>query len=69
MPYIQCHLQPGLSRAQKQSMMAEISEALQTHLGSPKPYIHISIREFSADEFTESGESNRDYALSGPKPT
>lgn len=66
MPYINCVIQPGLSREQKEDLVDQISKITNEELGAPYPYIHVSLLEVPMGQFVESGVRDRNYETDDP---
>ena len=61
MPYIHCNVQQGLTPAQKQQLVVELTLAVKETIGSPTQYIHVGLTEIPGNEFVESGQVNLPY--------
>jgi phenylpyruvate tautomerase PptA (4-oxalocrotonate tautomerase family) len=63
MPYICCDVQEGLSDRQKERLVDEITRITHEMIGSPIPYIHVAVREFSRSSIVQSGRRGLDYGI------
>lgn len=53
MPFIQCHIKPGLSAEQKHRLMQDLTEATHVTLGSDPKFVTVVIYEHDAPNMKE----------------
>lgn len=70
MPYVNVQITPGVSRAQKQALVAEITGALVRGLGKSPEHIHVVIQEIAEEDWGFAGLLTDDWRhAQGQHPT
>jgi 4-oxalocrotonate tautomerase len=61
MPYINVQVLEGVTKAQKQMIVSEMTQTLVTILGKKPEHIHIVIQEIAAENWGFSGVLTSEY--------
>lgn len=60
MPLVNIHMAEGRSPEQKRALMDAITEAMHTHVGTPRTAVRVWIDEFPNTDFMAGGELLKD---------
>ncbi len=56
MPYVNIQILRGASRAQKRSLVIDVTNSLIEHLGKQPEHIHVIIQEIAEEDWGYAGE-------------